>query len=117
MITAAARYIDDHLWTRSALTVRDRRNLIAHAVVRSAPSHGVAALILRLFQHTDVCPAWHREVGVTTDELAAVLRETRLRDAHTVTDVGHVVVEPICRSVGASSAGSPELGARGPSGR
>ena len=77
-LAAAAKYMDDHLWTRSALTLRDRRRLIAHAVARSAPSPGIAGAIVLVFQHTDACPAWHDAVGITTDELAVVLRETSI---------------------------------------
>lgn len=78
----AAGYVERHLWTRSALTVRDRRRLIALAVLRSAPSPAVAHLVLQVFRRTDACAAWHGSCGPTTDELAFVLRDTVITERH-----------------------------------
>ncbi|MFD4291661.1 hypothetical protein ACFWQG_00405 [Rhodococcus sp. NPDC058532] len=80
----AADYVDAHLWTRSALTLRDRRRLMSFAVSRSAPSPAVAHLVLHVFRCTDVCRPWHEFVGLTTDELAAILRDTVIARDHLV---------------------------------
>lgn len=78
----AADYLDAHLWTRSALTQRDRRRLVSVAVSRTAPSPAVVHLVLHVFRCTDVCDPWHEFVGLTTDELAAILRDTVIDHGH-----------------------------------
>ncbi len=88
----AADYIDAHLWTRSALTQRDRRRLMSVAVSRTAPNPVVAHLVLHVFRCTDACSAWHEFVGLTTDELAAILREVVIDDGH----LARVRAEHVC---------------------
>ncbi|WP_435531017.1 hypothetical protein [Rhodococcus spelaei] len=104
----AADYIDRHLWTRSALTLSARRRLIAHALLRSAPSRGAAQLVLQVFRRTSVCAAWHSTVGHTTDELAAVLRDTVIDGVCLEQALGphwRRAVEPLTATVEPSSEG------------